>query len=108
MALGTAPHRIAPGVWATRDGRRLTPQGSAWWEHHHQQGLVTTDGHTTQRAKSIAFGKALSPTRSVLPAPPPSRHPVGQPTITPGQWAHTTPKQKMATEVTKNRSRMST
>ena len=100
MALGTAPHRVAPGVWATRDGRRLTPQGSAWWEHHHQQGLVTTDGHTTPRAQAIGFGKAIAPTRSVLPAPPPARHPVGQPTITPGQWAHTTPKQKMATEVT--------
>jgi hypothetical protein len=100
MAYGTAPHRIAPGVWATQDGRRLTPAGSAYWEHHHQQGMVTADGHTTQKAKTTAFGKAIDPTRSVLPAPPPPRAARGQPTITRGQWGGMTPKQKMNTQVT--------
>src|SRR5262245_16301662 len=45
MAYGTAPHRLSPGVWATRDGRKLTPAGSAYWEHHFRTGRVTTDGH---------------------------------------------------------------
>jgi hypothetical protein len=48
VAYGTAPHRIAPGVWATRDGRRLTPAGSAYWEHHYHQGRVSEDGHITR------------------------------------------------------------
>lgn len=47
MAFGTAPRRVAPGVWKTRTGRTLTPAGGAYWERKYRTGQTDGQGHIT-------------------------------------------------------------
>ncbi len=45
MAAGTAPRRVSPGVWRTRTGRTLTPDGGAYWENLYRTGHTDGKGH---------------------------------------------------------------
>lgn len=45
--LGTAPRRVAPGVWRTRSGRTLSPAGAAYWETALREGRTDGHGHMT-------------------------------------------------------------
>src|SRR5262245_27206896 len=74
MALGTAPHRVSPGIWATRNGRVLSAAGSAYWEHHFRTGLVSEAGHITmpsvvQRGPTAANLVTLPPGANQQPKP---------------------------------------
>ena len=86
MAFGTAPHRVN-GVWVTREGRVLDPAGQTYWERHHQQGLVTADGHVPHPA-------LVHPTAPGLPQPRVAAP--GGPQDVPHQkaWFHSTPSDK--------------
>jgi hypothetical protein len=41
VALGTAPRRLAPGVWRTRKGRKLSAPSAAYWEKRFRQAQPT-------------------------------------------------------------------
>ncbi len=45
MPAGTAPRRVSPGVWRTRTGRTLTPDGGAYWENLFRTGHTDGKGH---------------------------------------------------------------
>ncbi len=70
-SLGTAPHRISPGVWVTRGGRSLTPAGARYWEHHFRTGFTDGRGHLTTPSVLLTHPKP--------PKPPPT------PTVKPGR-----------------------
>jgi hypothetical protein len=52
---GTAP-RLVKGIWTTRTGRRLTPDGQAYW--HRQLALGVTDGRGHTVTSSLVRGAA--------------------------------------------------
>ncbi len=67
--LGTAPHRISPGVWVTRTGRPLTAAGARYWENFFRSGHTDGRGHLR--------------TPSLMLAPPPMpKTPTVKPTAT--------------------------
>ena len=85
MALGTAPRRVAPGVWVTAQGRRLTDAGARYWEGHYRAG--TTDG--------LGHVRRLTDTPGAPPLP--VFKPKG-PTAQRG-WGEKSPQEKMNTPV---------
>lgn len=76
--LGTAPHRVSPGVWVTLGGRALTPAGSMYWEHFFRTGHTDGRGHLT--TPSVMFAPPPTPKY----APGAMRNPP-TPTARPGQ-----------------------
>jgi hypothetical protein len=42
---GTGPRRVAPGKWATRTGKPLSPQASQIWERKWRNGEADGRGH---------------------------------------------------------------
>ncbi len=67
MALGSAPRRSAPGIWVTRSGRKLTPDGAAYWERQFRTGHTDGNGHIGR--PSVVFKpEALPKPRSLSEA----------------------------------------
>ena len=73
MSQGTAPRRVSPGIWVTRNGRTLTPAGATYWENHYRQGLTDGRGHmgADREARIAAARQAVTgPRLEANPYPP--------------------------------------
>lgn len=65
-SFGTAPRRVN-GIWRTRTGRRLTAEGSAYWEHLYTQKRTDGRGHMTAGANTAKVTQASPKAQKPLP-----------------------------------------
>lgn len=96
--LGTAPRRIAPGVWVTSGGRQLSDAGSAYWEHHFKAGTADGRGHVAHPALTHPL---LAPHDALHPRPTQTSiaGQLGRSGTTHKEWEKKTPAQQMGTKV---------